>query len=751
MNQVGNARELRNNRLHSVFSRLGPTKSSSFSFGLIGVVIIWNAWQLRATADKVAYLNDSSMHEQMVRFANCSFAGWDVPFLRWFPYLNVGSPHFLHYQGLGASLAGLAGLVVGPDFAFRWALYLLLVAWPITIYASARIFRLSRPAATAAAVLSPFMASVPLVGYEQKAYLWIGFGMFAQLCASWALPFAWALTWRALDDRRYIFKAVLLIALTVAFHFETGYFALGAIVVFPFLKLVGLKTRIKRAVVLLLGSLAATSWVTIPLLVNAKWAAVNSALAQTGLVRGYGARQDLSWLFHGQTFDNGRLPVISIAVAVGVVTAIVHWKRNSVNRPLLVMFVISLLLSFGPTTWGSLINFLPGHADIYFRRFLLGIQLSGIYLAGVGVAALASFLLTLFARRPASILRAESPVPKNRTRAVFGISIILIVLLAIPAVLELRTYDHQNAGLIGTQRQSEATYGPQINSIISYIKSHPSGRTYAGLPSNWGMNFTVGYVPVFKYIQAFDVDEIGYTLRTASLMSQPEFRFQESNPSDYKLFGIHYLILPWLKKPPVPAVPVMTRGAYELWQIPTDSYLSVVKPSGSIDENKSTVGVQSTYVLNTRILAQHVDMTVNWAVPTLFVNWPTESLGRAPGSVLISTVNLANGTATATVSMDQPANLMLSASYDPGWHATVDGNPVPTVMLAPAVVSVPVPAGIHVVTFIYQGFPWFYEGVALSAASLIVLFFLARGTITMTSITRRLPRPRRRQHDPPVN
>ncbi len=71
------------------------------------------------------YLNDGAVHELMVRFAAARIAAGHDPLTSWFPYLGLGSPQFLHYQGTPAILTGLAGQVVGPDAAFRWSLYLL--------------------------------------------------------------------------------------------------------------------------------------------------------------------------------------------------------------------------------------------------------------------------------------------------------------------------------------------------------------------------------------------------------------------------------------------------------------------------------------------------------------------------------------------------------------------------------------------------------------------------------------------------
>ena len=94
------------------------------------------------------------------------------------------------------------------------------------------------------------------------------------------------------------------------------------------------------------------------------------------------------------------------------------------------------------------------------------------------------------------------------------------------------------------QRRADDTQGAELDRLVAVIKRDGGGRTYAGMPSNWGQDFTVGAVPVFKYLESRDVDEVGYTLRTASLMTDPEYYFDQRNPSDYRLFAIRYLILP---------------------------------------------------------------------------------------------------------------------------------------------------------------------------------------------------------------
>ena len=64
---------------------------------------------------------------------------------------------------------------------------------------------------------------------------------------------------------------------------------------------------------------------------------------------------------------------------------------------------------------------------------------------------------------------------------------------------------------------------------------------------------------------------------------------------------------------------------------------------------------------------------------------------------------------------------MLSASYDPGWTATVNGRPQPTRMVAPALVAVDVPAGTDHVVFRFHGYSDYPELFVLSGLILAVV------------------------------
>jgi Bacterial membrane protein YfhO len=681
---------------------------------VVAAVVVVNLWSLRASRLPVAYLNDSALHEQMVRYATAAFQAGRDPLSGWYPYLNLGSPQFLHYQSLGAIVTGLVGLAVGAEVAFRWSLWLLLGCWPVVIYLSARIFGLGRWVAVAAAAVTPLIASVPAAGYEPDAYVWVGYGLWAQLCGSWALPFAWATTWRATTDRRFILPAGLTVAATVTLHYETGYLAIMGVVLMPFLVRTGLRDRLVRATGVLLTAVLAAAWTLVPLLVYARYAAINQALEGGPLENGYGAHQVLSWLFTGGVYDGVGWPVVTLAVLAGLVVAIRQWRREPMGRALLVLGIASLLLCFGRTTFGVLTDVVPASHDLFFRRFMMGAQLAGIYLAGRGIVAVGRLLaagvtrgvLALGAASSHHLPASREVSPGLRAGAVSA-AVVLIGLGLLPSVHAANHLADRNATAIADQGIEARTQAPQIDTLLDYVDVRGGGRVYAGSPNNWGNTFDVGQVQVYKYLASLNVDETGFTLRTAALMSQPEYQFDDTNPSDYQLFGIRYLILPAGMTSPVPADSVMQRGHYHLWQIPANGYVSVVDTIGSLVADRGDVGTRSIPYLESDDFAEHEDLTVAWdgdkAAPATLPGGAAAP--TAPGQVLSTQADLVAGRVATTVRTDRRSVVVLSASYDPGWQVTVDGHRAATEILDPAVVGVVVGPGTHRIVFAYHGYP----------------------------------------------
>jgi hypothetical protein len=689
---------------------------------LVALAIVWGLWELRPELRSVPYLDDSSVHEQMVRTAAARISEGHLPLTSWFPYLGLGSPQFLHYQSLPSTVSGAVGTVVDPDTVFRWSLYLLLALWPLTVYWGGRLFGLSRWTAAAGAAVSPFLASAAGIGYETRAYVWVGYGVWTQLWASWTLPLAWGFTYRALSSLRAALPAVLFIMLTVALHFETGYLAFVPLVVWPFIVPSDLWRRLGRSLALGAAALLASAWVIVPLLAQSHWAARNQLLEGTGLENGYGAGQMLSWLFSGQLYDAGRWPVVTILVGVGIGVSIWRWRSAAAGRALVTIWLVTLVMTFGRTTFGSLYDIVPGSSDIFIRRFQMAVQLSGILLAGIGIV----FVGRLVGRGALRLLpethRGWVAEPAGRG-VLAGLCVVTLVVVLAPAWSALNTYDAHNATNIDLQSDADVQQGPEIDQLLAYVDAHPRGRVYAGQPTNWGEGFVVGAVPVFKYLESKDVDEVGYTLRTASLMTDPEYYFDETNPGDYPLFGIGYIVTPETMAPPVQADKVMCWASYCLWALPDPGYIHVYDTTGVLAATRADVGSQSVPLLDSPLLDEQRDLTVAFnGQPASSPTAPEASARRgSPGHVVVEHADLQNGEARAVVRTNRRATVVLSASYDPGWRATVDGHPTPTVMLAPALVGVVVGPGVHTVAFDYGGYGSYGALFALALAVFVVL------------------------------
>ena len=274
------------------------------------------------------------------------------------------------------------------------------------------------------------------------------------------------------------------------------------------------------------------------------------------------------------------------------------------------------------------------------------------------------------------------------------------------------------------QRQADATQGRMLAPLVSYIKAHGQGRVYAGLSSNWGSTFRVGYVPVFKYLLSQGVDEMTYVVPSLSLMLDAEADFDEDNPADYPLFGVRYLILPAGMPAPVPAQEVMARGNYVLWQVPSVGYVSLRPGHGQHHRRPGRHRQHASLSSWTRSASTRTGPCTGRACPpprSRPAPSPRGPSPPAPGVVDSVQPDLVAGSLRTTVTLDRPGTLLLSVAYDPDWHASVDGRPVQTEMLAPALLGIDLGPGRHEVVFRYQGFVWYPELWALGALGLVGL------------------------------
>jgi hypothetical protein len=297
------------------------------------------------------------------------------------------------------------------------------------------------------------------------------------------------------------------------------------------------------------------------------------------------------------------------------------------------------------------------------------------------------------------------------------------VVVTLPAWLNRAAYAASDSASIATQVATDQSDGAALDVLIDDITASGGGRTYAGLPGNWGAQYEIGQVPVYEYLADNDVDEVGFVLRTSSLMTDNEAYFNQSDPAQYQLYDIRYILMPAGMTPPVPATLLASSGRHRLWVVTTSGYMEVVDTSGIVEANRSDMAAQMQPYLRSTAFHDGELATVAYnggaaAAPTLpFTATPNSS----PGTTTDVLVEEQDGYFAGTVTANRTAAVVLKATYDPGWRVTVDGRDATPYMVVPGFVAVTVSAGTHDVVFEYVGYAHYGVLFAIGALTLILL------------------------------
>ena len=172
-------------------------------------------------------LNDNVSHFAMIERIVDTVGSGGNPLDTWSPEWTFGFPMLRVYQPLAhflvAALYFALGKTVSLMTVFVWVRFLAVVLLPLSFYAAARLLDLGRPAALAAAVMTPLIASGGLYGLEYGSYVWAGNGLFPQSVAAHLLLLSLGFGWRALRRGTGFTLAGVLLGLTCLAHLIFGY------------------------------------------------------------------------------------------------------------------------------------------------------------------------------------------------------------------------------------------------------------------------------------------------------------------------------------------------------------------------------------------------------------------------------------------------------------------------------------------------------------------------------------------------
>ena len=225
-----------------------------------------------------------------------------------------------------------------------------------------------------------------------------------------------------------------------------------------------------------------------------------------------------------------------------------------------------------------------------------------------------------------------------------------------------------------------------------------------------------------------DADSLGFTLRTDSLSQDIESYFNDTNPAQYDLFDVKYVLDPPGRQPVGAGdadrrTTAVTRSG-EVADV--SGYLEVVDTTEPVYANRTNMAAVFTQpvggYLASPAVAQlrHPLVAFDGHTSADAVDERFGAVHRASGPGRHEQrLDLDNGRFAGQVTATRPSWVMLKESYAPHWRATVDGKPVKTAMLAPSFVGVPVPQGTHDVVFQYHSDTKYPEYVAVGLLTLL--------------------------------
>jgi hypothetical protein len=370
------------------------------------------------------------------------------------------------------------------------------------------------------------------------------------------------------------------------------------------------------------------------------------------------------------------------------------------------------------------VNLLPGNGDLQMHRFMAGVDMAGIFFAGIGLVAVARLV-------GFGLGKALRAIPRASAHPIIVWTAVTIVFVAVlaPAWTERAAYDRLGAVFIRSQRHYEANDGVGFEKLTKEAEQLGGGRIYAGTRANWGRFYDIGSVQGFAEVEDYDADSIGYPFRTVqSLSTDIDASFQDTVPAQYQIMNMMYMILPDTMQPPVAAKLIDSKGRHRLYRVDTSGYFQVIDIMGAEIANRTDIGSSSYSFRYSDLAMQNEYPSVSFngapaAPPTVAGN--VQPAGT-PGTVIQQGNDKENGLFYATVRANRPAGVLLKESFDPRWTVTVDGIPQKPVMIAPSLVGVEVPAGVHVIRFHYKSYSHYPILVGIGILTLLALVIWPR-------------------------
>ncbi len=662
---------------------------------------------LSEVAIPVPSVNDDMVHYLYIQRASEALTNGEFIFDHWLPQIETGFPTFFYYQHLPAlAVVGLQRLSFGTlDLltTFNLVRYVLMVGFPLTVFVSMRMMRFSVAAAAIAAAASTLLSGDFRYGFEYDSYVWQGWGMYTQLWAMHLSFLSVAAIYRAIDDGKRLWLAALLFGLLVLTHLLYAYITAMALVLIVLwgLNRTNFVGRVVRVVIVGAFAAAISSYMWLPLLTGSAYDNVTPYL-QSYKYDSFGAGPILSWLFSGDLFDHGRLPVLTILLGLGALAAIA--SRSRVALLGLGLFGMWIVAYFGRPTLGVLTNLFPLHDSLLFHRFDGAVSLAAILLIGVGGAS----IWHLFKPR-ASALRVAAAVA------------VLMVIL-VPAVTERMAFYSDNTAL--QQRTMDALRSdPDADVILQTLQTLPPGRIFAGLATDYGNAMSIGDIKFSSLLPFYGLQDLT-SPTSSSLNADYIWDFDYNVQGDFDLFNVRYMVAPTGMPVADFLTPIQKTNRYTLYEAPTTGYAEYVAITArqAVPTQAALFSINLVWERTHALPGERLYMRYDY--PATVAGIDASSTAPCPGGGKTDFEWFQANKINLVVECSADSTLVIKTTYHPDWQVYVDGALVPDFMVSPSYIGISLPAGKHTVNAVYNPSPIKAPLIVVGAIAALLLLTL---------------------------
>jgi hypothetical protein len=630
--------------------------------------------------------NDSVSHFALISGMVKAIESGQSPLDFWSAETTLGLPLSRWYQPLSHLIVVGAYFVLGKSVSlmtlFLWAKYLSILVLPVSFYVCARWLELAPLEAAAAALLAPLLGGPGpgQLGMEMRS--WLGFGAYPQAVGGSFFLLSIGMSYRAIRSGKGLALAGALEGLTMIAHLIYGWMgALIACLIAVLPDETPRAVRIRRLAVV--GVIAAVLSAFLLMGILQDGALINrSRLEPAEKYDSYGAQKVLTWLVTGQILDHDRIPVLSLLMLGGVAMIVWRWRKQG-KAPRNQTFLLAggaffLLLLFGRPTWGGLLTLLGATRDLHLHRVLGAVQIFGVLLAAIALAALWR---------------------ETARRWHFAGSAALTLLLLFPMMHERNTFIQTHLG------QGQVTYdavqreGATLDAAIA-AATQRGGRLFAGLSDGWGVHMTLGRTPVYAYLMTRLIPNVSVAYNVAALPSDLVPKFDQIHPLAYKIFNIRSVIAPRVVPPDFLTL-VGDFGNYRVLAAPGEGYFGLVDVVAAAAADRDNFyeycepWMRSAWAANDRYIWLDFFGDAPKDLPRVTPGYFPEVTVPAGPPGQVRNERQTGQIYEADLDVSRSASVLFRMTYHPMWKVTVDGQPVHTEMVTPGFLAASVPAGQH--------------------------------------------------------